>query len=337
MNKILTIIIPTYNMEKYLRKCLNSLIVSEDNMQRLEVLVVNDGSKDSSSQIAHEYEAKYPQTFRVIDKENGNYGSCVNRGLKEATGKYVKVLDADDYFDTTVFGDFIGYLYICDDDMVLSDFCIVDESYTISKMIKMIDRVQPYLSIPIKNKYVHLQMHQVTYKTENLRRIKYKQTEGVSYTDREWVFWPITSVNSFCYVPLCLYCYLVGRAGQTMDVDVHVKAVSQEITITLNMIDLWSKHRNYLGDAEFYINNSICERMKYLIVGDALKFKSVNQNLFIDMDKRIRKDYPEFYEYSSEHTYLGAHCPYKFLKHWRKKYRLLDKDPIVKLYMLLKR
>ena len=56
MNKILTIIIPTYNMEKYLRKCLDSFIVSDENMERLEVLVINDGSKDSSSTIGHEYE-----------------------------------------------------------------------------------------------------------------------------------------------------------------------------------------------------------------------------------------------------------------------------------------
>lgn len=100
MNKILTIIIPTYNMEKYLRRCLDSLIIDEEGMKQLEVLVINDGSKDSSSQIAHEYQDKYPDTYRVIDKENGNYGSCINRGLKEATGKYVKVLDADDWYNT---------------------------------------------------------------------------------------------------------------------------------------------------------------------------------------------------------------------------------------------
>ena len=99
MNKILTIIIPTYNMEKYLRRCLDSLIIDEEGMKQLEVLVINDDSKDSSSQIAHEYQDKYPDTYRVIDKENGNYGSCINRGLKETTGKYVKVLDADDWFD----------------------------------------------------------------------------------------------------------------------------------------------------------------------------------------------------------------------------------------------
>ena len=75
MNKILTIIIPTYNMEKYLRRCLDSLIIDEEGMKQLEVLVINDGSKDSSSQIAHEYQDKYPDTYRVIDKENGNYGN----------------------------------------------------------------------------------------------------------------------------------------------------------------------------------------------------------------------------------------------------------------------
>ena len=96
MEKVLSIIIPTYNMENYLHKCLDSLLVEDKNLRdALEVLVIIDGSKDRSSEIGHEYEEKYPGVFRVIDKENGNYGSCINRGLKEATGKYVKILDAN--------------------------------------------------------------------------------------------------------------------------------------------------------------------------------------------------------------------------------------------------
>ena len=97
MDKILTIIIPTYNMSEYLDTCLKSLIIKSN---LLEVLIINDGSKDNSLDIAKKYEKKYPHIFRTIDKPNGNYGSCVNRGLKEATGKYVKVLDADDKFNT---------------------------------------------------------------------------------------------------------------------------------------------------------------------------------------------------------------------------------------------
>ena len=87
MNKTLTIIIPSYNMEKYLDRCLSSLIIDDGLMDLLEALIINDGSKDRTSEIGHQYETKYPGTFRVIDKENGHYGSCINRGLTEAKGK----------------------------------------------------------------------------------------------------------------------------------------------------------------------------------------------------------------------------------------------------------
>ena len=123
--KTLTVVIPTYNMEKYLRRCLDSLIVGDDQMAQLEVLVVNDGSKDSSSAIAHEYEKKYPQTFRVIDKENGNYGSAVNRGLKEAKGKYIKILDADDRYDNNLFARYIDTINTLDVDLILNDYAYV--------------------------------------------------------------------------------------------------------------------------------------------------------------------------------------------------------------------
>ena len=110
MEKILTIVIPTYNMQDYLRRCLDSLIVADDLMNTYEVLVINDGSKDSSSVIGHEYQDRYPATFRVIDKGNENYGSCINRGLAEAKGRYIKVLDADDWFDNIQFALYLEYL-----------------------------------------------------------------------------------------------------------------------------------------------------------------------------------------------------------------------------------
>ena len=119
-NKILTIVIPTYNMQDYLRRCLDSLLVEQERLKKIEVLVVNDGSKDNSSAIAHEYETKYPEAFRVIDNENGNYGSCVNRGLKEAKGKYFRILDADDRFDTGALVQLVDVLATTDLDLVFS-------------------------------------------------------------------------------------------------------------------------------------------------------------------------------------------------------------------------
>jgi glycosyltransferase involved in cell wall biosynthesis len=100
-----------YNMEQYIDQCLSSLIIGE-GMEDLEVLVINDGSRDSSLSLARKYEQQYPQTYRVIDKENGNYGSCINRGLAECTGRYVRVLDADDYLETSNLAEFVRFLSI---------------------------------------------------------------------------------------------------------------------------------------------------------------------------------------------------------------------------------
>jgi glycosyltransferase involved in cell wall biosynthesis len=104
---------------------LESLLIP--SIDAVEVLVVNDGSKDSSSAIAHEYAAMYPKSIVVIDKENGNYGSCINRGLKAATGKYIKVLDADDSFDTENFEQYVQLLKTVNVDMLLTDYVIVNE------------------------------------------------------------------------------------------------------------------------------------------------------------------------------------------------------------------
>ena len=127
--KLLSIIIPTYNMEPYLRHCLDSLIIDK-GMDELEVFVINDGSKDRSSKIAREYQDKYPNTFYVIDKVNGNYGSCINRGLKEATGKYIKVLDADDCFNARALQDVIQRLMNIDTDVILTNYVIVRNEKT---------------------------------------------------------------------------------------------------------------------------------------------------------------------------------------------------------------
>lgn len=99
MQKLLTIVVPMYNVEKYVRKCLGSFVMPDkEKMNSLEVLCINDGSPDHSSEIAKQFQANYPATYRVIDKTNGNYGSCINRGLAEAKGLYFKVCDGDKLF-----------------------------------------------------------------------------------------------------------------------------------------------------------------------------------------------------------------------------------------------
>ncbi len=263
MDKILSIIIPTYNMEKYLRKCLDSLIVSSENMQRLDVLVVNDGSKDSSSQIGHEYESKYPQTFRVIDKDNGNYGSCINRGLKEMTGKYVKVLDADDYFVNLVFDRFITFLTRTNSDLIINDYCIVNEKDTIDETYSFdlpTDSFFRLMDIP-KGMIAWLWHHGITYRTELFRQLTYHQTEGISYTDDEWIFNPMSLVKDVVYFPHNLYHYLMGREGQTFDPKIMKSSFDKRIIVGKSMAEFYGENKDsFSEDADYYLTEKLRSR-----------------------------------------------------------------------------
>ena len=117
MEKILSVSIASYNVEKFIRKALDSCCIPEI-MDRLEVIVVNDGSTDSTLEIAREYETKYPETFRVIDKINGGYGSTVNASIRVAAGRYFRLLDGDDWFDRDGLVKFIEELSVAEEDMV---------------------------------------------------------------------------------------------------------------------------------------------------------------------------------------------------------------------------
>ena len=312
MDKVLTIIIPTYNMEKYLRYCLNSLIVP--NMDKVEVLVINDGSKDGSSAIAHEYQDKYPLTFRVIDKDNGNYGSCINRGLKEAKGKYIKVLDADDSFDSESYQEFIDHLFKIDVDLILSDTTIVDESGMNTGYMKVNER--PNVVFDFQKRPVFVQMHCVTYKTDNLRAICYYQTEGISYTDQEWIFWPMSTVRKAYYVPQTLYRYLMGRTGQTMDPQILTKAFPQELKILERMIFLWEDHHQEWVYSEHYMNRKIKNWYDGIFRKAIINGRDNPKKMFTEFDKEIRHKYPHFFRFSNKFC-IGRKLCFPYVWYWR--------------------
>lgn len=292
MDKILTIIIPTYNMEKYLRKCLDSLIVSNENMEKLEVLVINDGSKDSSSQIGHEFESKYPQCFRVIDKENGNYGSCINRGLKEATGKYVKVLDADDYYDNNVFNNFIGYLNKVGVDLIINDFCTVDENDKIIETYSFdLSTDREFLLNDIPVSMVEWLWHQgITYKAKILNEIDYHQTEGISYTDDEWVFMPMMAVHSVSYFPHVMYNYLLGREGQTFDPAIMKSSFEKKIIVGKSMCEYFGTYQgSFPDDVASFMSAKLQKRISVIYNFYLTKqYSNAGNNLLKDFDIYVK-------------------------------------------------
>ena len=227
MGKVLTVIIPTYNMELYLDRCLSSLIVP--NIEMLEVLVINDGSKDKSSEIAHKYEEMYPTTFKVFDKANGNYGSCVNVGLSNATGKYCRILDADDYYSTDNLSLYLLYLMNVDSDVIFTSFTTRDCNNGIVSVTEssreLLDKEYDLYNFDFKSQRLVdlLRMHSICVKTNILRSNKFVQTEGISYTDTQFVFYSILYSKSIKFCPYNIYQYCLGRDGQTMSVSSMLK------------------------------------------------------------------------------------------------------------------
>ena len=133
--KTLSIVIPTYNMSAYLCRCLDS-VTREDIPSSLELIVVNDGSTDNSLAIMQEYETKRPDIVKIINKTNGHYGSCVNAALKVATGKYFRILDADDWFDTNQLIQFLKKTETIDVDLIITPRTEHFQDHTIAYSMK---------------------------------------------------------------------------------------------------------------------------------------------------------------------------------------------------------
>lgn len=235
MEKLLTLLVPTYNMEDYLDRCLGSLC-TDLSMDQVEVLVIIDGATDGSASIAQRYEREFPSMFRTIVKENGNYGSCVNYGLREATGTYCKILDADDWFDSKVLSDYLTDLASLakqaeQPDVVHTPFTSIGEGG-----VREVVRYNTMGREPYKygRKYDvdkvlsdgHIRfflIHGLTYRTALLRQMGYRQTEGISYTDTEWACYPFYHARTIVFLNHNLYQYDAARVGQTMSRKVLMK------------------------------------------------------------------------------------------------------------------
>ena len=254
MAKLLSIIIPTYNMEALLPRCLDSL-VSAKQADLLDVLVVNDGSKDRSSEIGHQYETAHPDVVRVIDKPNGNYGSTINAALPVARGKYIKVLDSDDWFDTQALDAFLSVAEKTDADMLHTPFTQRWPGGTLEVVRYNTMGREPYeygklyeLDDVLKDGYIRFfLMHALAYRTELLREIGYHQTEGISYTDTEWACFPTFHAQTICFLDINLYQYNLDRDGQTMAPEVIMKCLPQLDKVNDSMLHYYQEHKSALS------------------------------------------------------------------------------------------
>ena len=249
--KTLTIAIPVYNTEKYIPRCLDSILIDEV-LEDIEVIAINDGSKDKSIDILREYEKKFPNTIRVIDKENGGHGSGVNRGLEEATGKYFRVIDSDDWVNSSDFIKFVKNLKNDDADLVVTNYSKEHVYNGASELLtyKDLEDGKEYIfddiDLEILNKEYFV-MATSTYKTEILRKAKLKLFEKTFYVDMQYNCIPITEIRTFKFYKLDIYRYYIGRPDQSMNLDNFVKNRANHEKVVRSLIEYYCNIKNTLS------------------------------------------------------------------------------------------
>ena len=218
MNKVLSVCIPSYNMEGYLKRNLDSFVAASEVLDKVEIIIVNDGSQDRTLEIANSYKSRFPNSIVVVNKANGHYGSCVNVSLKIASGKYFRIVDGDDWVDTNALVYVIKELERVNADIIYtkySSFHEISDNTTIEEDAADFKWRQELSLNDVRfEKYLH--MHQLTYRLDLLKRINYRQTEGVCYTDTEYDFIPCVNAKTIYCIPVSLYQYFVGRDDQSM-------------------------------------------------------------------------------------------------------------------------
>jgi glycosyltransferase involved in cell wall biosynthesis len=246
--KLLTICVPCYNSQDYMERCLKSLLVGGD---RVEILIIDDGSKDNTAAIADQYERDYPGICRAVHKPNGGHGSGVNVGIELANGLYYKVVDSDDWLDTAVFLKVLDRLenFTKEEEQLDLFLC----NYTYMKVGADRNKVIHYESaLPVEKvfgwdqvgrfrKGSYILMHSVIYRTELLRECEMHLPEHCFYVDNIYVFRPLPYVKRMYYMNENLYCYYIGREDQSVNEKIMISRLDQQVRVTKIMIEYYTK------------------------------------------------------------------------------------------------
>lgn len=245
--KLLTFAIPCYNSQDYMENCIKSLLPGGEDV---EILVVDDGSKDSTADIADAYEKKYPGIVRAVHQENGGHGEAVNAGIRNATGLYFKVVDSDDWVDEEAYKKILDKLReLAGGDKTLDMFIA---NYVYEKEGTKRKKVMRYPSLPKEriftwdeaklHKGQYILMHSVIYRTKLLRECGLELPKHTFYVDNIYVYKPLPSVRTMYYMDVDFYRYYIGREDQSVNEKVMIGRIDQQIKVNKIMVDefdLW--------------------------------------------------------------------------------------------------
>lgn len=274
--KLLSIVVPSYNSQDYLHRCLDSLVLGG---QEVEIIVVDDGSSDNTAQIALEYCNRFPGIVRLEQKENGGHGSAVNRGLDVATGQYFKVVDSDDWLDTSAYMSVLSQLRSTGSvDLLVTNY-VYEYSYNGKQKVMRYSNVFPQSKVISWDSMHHFRfdqlmlMHSMFYRTDLLRECGLKLPEHTFYVDNLVAYLPLPYVKSLVYLDCSPYRYLIGRVGQSVNMQAMIKQIDQQIKVTRMMIEAFDVFNDVKCDnlrryMLFYLSRMVAITLTYIYIAE---------------------------------------------------------------------
>jgi len=241
--KTLSVIVPSYNSEAYIEKCVMTLIASSHD---LEIIIVNDGSMDSTQIIAERLKVEYPSLIKVVHQRNLGHGGAVNTGIKHSTGKYIKVVDSDDWVNPESLKKVIHQLSLLEFqetpvDMMICNF-MYDKVGKVNKRIMSYEKILPenmmftWSEVGKFKQSQYILMHSVIYNRRVLEACALQLPEHTFYVDNLFVYLPMVYVDKMYYMNTCLYHYFIGRDDQSVNEANMIKRIDQQLKVNQMMI-----------------------------------------------------------------------------------------------------
>lgn len=270
--KILSVIVPAYNVEDCLENCLESLLQTKQR-EKTEILVINDGSKDSTGEIIDSYAARYPSIVKAFHKKNGGHGSAINLGIMMSSGSYLKVVDGDDWVDPIAYD---AYLYKLSKlafqksnlsnlpcDLVVTPFiCVREKNGKRKKRKKKVEGTEkfPKEKIIFFQKIadkIHIRMHEWTIRTKILKEHKIVLSEHSFYVDMQYIIFPVPWIQTICILPYPVYCYRLGSQTQSVSIKNMQKNRLQHYMVLQSLVQFY-KEQELEGERKEILSYLAC-------------------------------------------------------------------------------
>ena len=285
--KLISFVVCCYNSAKYMSKCVDSLLAGGDDV---EIIIIDDGSKDETGKIADDYKAKYPNIIQVIHQENSGHGGGVQNGLAIATGKYFKVVDSDDWVDADAYQEFLNVLRDDEDDvdLYITDYvyCVKDKDNEVISYQKNFKAYQKMSFSEMKPLSVseYLTIHSCAHKTSLLKSLNLQIPKKTFYEDNYFIYTPLPHIKTVKYLPLPLYDYFIGRPDQSVQKKVALSRYKDYVKIADICFGIYSIF-DYRKDRKFY--RLLVHQLRIILIEALIHMRQVKT-------KEAKVDFKEF-------------------------------------------